>query len=127
MCCRHPFTKRFLLVLAFFGCCRHGLGQSILPADSQSTTFPLLLSKDTAVRPRFKRATLQLGLAEVIPFAVDRYIRNVDYAHISFGTVGHNLMPSSWSWDDDDFGNNQFAHPIMGASFSVPLIIGEAF
>jgi len=72
---------------------------------------------DTTIRPRFKRAAFQLGLAELIPFTVDRYIRNVDYAHISFGSVGHNLMPSSWSWDDDAFGTNQFAHPYHGSQF----------
>lgn len=108
---------RLFLLLALLACCRLGLGQSIFPADSQSTASSLHLPRDTSVRPRFKRAAFQLGLAELIPFTIDRYIRNVDYAHISFSTVGHNLMLSSWSWDDDAFGTNQFAHPYHGSQY----------
>lgn len=82
---------------------------------AQATT--LSYAKDTIIHPRFKRAAFQLALAEVIPFTVDRYIRNVDYAHISFSSIGHNLKPSSWSWDDDAFGTNQFAHPYHGSQY----------
>lgn len=80
------------------------LGRSSMPADTVS-------------RPRFGRAAFQFGLAEILPWTVDRYVRNVDYAHISLRTVGHNLLPSSWTWDDDAFGTNQFAHPYHGSLY----------
>lgn len=72
---------------------------------------------DTLLPRRFGRAAWQLGLGELIPWTVDRYLRNVDYARISFRTIGHNLKPSSWTWDDDAFGTNQFAHPYHGSLY----------
>jgi len=72
---------------------------------------------DTLPPHRFGRAAFQLALGELIPWTVDRYLRNVDYAHISFSTVGHNLQPSSWTWDNDPFGTNQFAHPYHGSLY----------
>ncbi|MCQ6958719.1 DUF3943 domain-containing protein [Mucilaginibacter aquariorum] len=72
---------------------------------------------DTPPPRRFGRAAFQLALGELIPWTVDRYVRNVDYARISFRTIGHNLQPSSWTWDDDAFGTNQFAHPYHGSLY----------
>lgn len=68
-------------------------------------------------RPRFGRAAIELGAAELTPFIIDRYIRNMDYAHISWQTVGHNLKPNSWAWDNDGFQTNQFGHPYHGSLF----------
>jgi hypothetical protein len=96
-----------------------------LPVLSQETFYPLKPSDSIAkipLRPsmakkRFGRAAWQFGLAEMVPFVIDRYVRNVDYAQISFETVGHNIKPSSWEWDNDEFGTNQFAHPYHGSLF----------
>lgn len=85
--------------------------------NSSGQPGPPAIRPDTLLHPHFKRAAFQLGLAELLPFTVDRFIRNVDYAHISFQSVGHNLQPSSWSWDDDAFGTNQFAHPYHGSQY----------
>jgi len=76
------------------------------------------LRRDTMLnRPRFGRAAIELGAAELTPFIIDRYIRNMDYAHISWQTVGHNLKPNSWAWDNDGFQTNQFGHPYHGSLF----------
>ncbi|GAA4322228.1 hypothetical protein GCM10023149_22430 [Mucilaginibacter gynuensis] len=74
--------------------------------------------KDTSVvKKHFGRAAFELGLAEVIPWTYDRYVAQVDYAKISWKTVGHNIKPGSWSWDNDPFQTNQFGHPYHGSQF----------
>ena len=45
--------------------------------------------------------------------ATNRYIRDVDYAKISFNSIEHNLL-NSWVWDDDNFEVNQIGHPYQG-------------
>ncbi|HVW59221.1 MAG TPA: DUF3943 domain-containing protein [Puia sp.] len=71
---------------------------------------------DTTVSSRsFGRAALVLSLGEAVPFLFDRYITRKDYAMISFQTLGHNLRPSSWAWDDDGFQTNEIGHPFHGS------------
>jgi len=70
-----------------------------------------------AFKKNFRRASLELGLTEALPFLFDRYIAKKDYAKISFGTLGHNLKPSSWTWDNDGFQTNQIGHPFHGSLF----------
>lgn len=66
---------------------------------------------------RFGKAVLLLGLSETCPFLFDRYVAGKDYARISFGSVGNNLKPSSWEWDDDPFQTNEIGHPFHGSIF----------
>ncbi|MCC8425860.1 DUF3943 domain-containing protein [Mucilaginibacter sp. UR6-11] len=83
--------------------------------------------KDTLPKParrglhggnkKFGRAAIELGAAEVLPWAFDKFLKKADYADISFKTVGHNLNPGSWTWDDDNFQTNQFGHPFHGSQF----------
>ncbi|MDR3716397.1 MAG: DUF3943 domain-containing protein [Puia sp.] len=73
--------------------------------------------RDTLPRKRFGRAAGELMLAEITPWLFDRYLRNEDYAHISFQTLGYNIKPSSWTWDNDPFVTNQFGHPYHGSLF----------
>lgn len=73
--------------------------------------------RDTLIKKRFGRAAGELMLAEFIPWTFDRYITKVDYAKISWKTVGHNLKPNSWTWDNDPFQTNQFGHPYHGSQF----------
>jgi len=73
---------------------------------------------DSSLRTRhFQRAATTLLLAEAVPFLFDRYVANKDYARISFSTIGYNLKPSSWTWDDDGFQTNQIGHPFHGSLF----------
>ncbi|MBN2790404.1 MAG: DUF3943 domain-containing protein [Candidatus Delongbacteria bacterium] len=48
--------------------------------------------------------------------ATNRYIRNADYAKISFSTIETNLK-SPWVWDDDNFAVNQIGHPYQGSLY----------
>jgi hypothetical protein len=56
-----------------------------------------------------------LLLAELTPFAFDRYIFRKDYARISWESTGHNLNPTNWQWDYDGFQTNQIGHPYHGS------------
>jgi hypothetical protein len=96
----------YLLIL----CCFYGLTRSHGQQPSLRT--------DSAIRTHyFQRAATTLLLAEATPYLFDRYIANKDYAHISFSTIGYNLKPSSWTWDDDGFQTNQIGHPLHGSLF----------
>jgi len=66
---------------------------------------------------KLTQSTGRLLLCELTPLAVDRYIRHMDYANISFQTIGNNVKLQSWGWDDDGFTTNQFGHPYHGSSF----------
>jgi hypothetical protein len=68
-------------------------------------------------KKRFGRAVMELGLDEVLVWSLDRYVRNEDYAKISFKTVAQNLNPGSWAWDNDEFQTNQFGHPYHGSYY----------
>src|SRR3569833_2100563 len=41
-------------------------------------------------KKHFGRAVTELEVAEIVPWTIDRYIRKMDYAKISFKTVGNN-------------------------------------
>ncbi|SDP23642.1 protein of unknown function [Mucilaginibacter sp. OK268] len=73
--------------------------------------------KDTLIKKKFGRAVGELLIAELTPWIFDRYVAQKDYARISWKTVGHNLNPGSWTWDNDPFQTNQFGHPYHGSLF----------
>src|ERR1700742_4824884 len=68
-------------------------------------------------KKNFGNAALDFGLAELTPWVFDRYVTKKDYARISWKTVGHNLNPGSWEFDNDPFQTNQFGHPYHGSNF----------
>ena len=72
---------------------------------------------ETASKKRFWRASGELMLAQIIPWSYNRYVRHAEFAKISFKSIGHNLKPSSWTWDDNNFVTNQFAHPYQGSLY----------
>ena len=73
---------------------------------------------DTSLlKKNFGHAALQFGLAEVVVQSFDQYITKKDYAQISFKTIGHNLNPGSWQFDNDPLQTNQFGHPYHGSYF----------
>lgn len=69
------------------------------------------------MRKRFGRAAGELLIAQVVPFTYNRFIANTDFSHISFKSIGHNLNPTSWTWDSDIFRTNQFGHPYQGSLY----------
>ena len=109
-----PFMARVCFMLIFLFLSLGGRGQSSIIIGNQADHSA---STDSIFRPNFRRAAIQFTLAEVLPFVVDRYIRNEDFAQISFSSVAHNSSPSSWTWDDDAFGTNQFGHPYHGSQY----------
>lgn len=69
------------------------------------------------LKKNFKTAASQLLLAEIVPWSFDKYVAKMQYASISMESTNYNLNPNSWTWDDDDFGTNQFGHPYHGSAF----------
>ncbi|HTL10291.1 MAG TPA: DUF3943 domain-containing protein [Chitinophagaceae bacterium] len=65
----------------------------------------------------FVGSSATLLLAEVLPWAVDRYVRKMDYAYISWQTLQSNSKLANWRWDGDGFTTNQFGHPYHGSIF----------
>lgn len=65
-------------------------------------------------KKRFGRASIELMTAQLIPWSYNYFVRDADFARITFKSIGHNLKPSSWTWDDNAFNTNQFAHPYHG-------------
>jgi hypothetical protein len=78
---------------------------------------PVAIPDTLLIKKRFSHAALQFGLAELVPQVFDQYIAKKDYAKISFKTIGHNLNPGSWRFDNDPLQTNQFGHPYHGSYF----------
>lgn len=75
------------------------------------TSFP----DDTLkIKKRFWRAAGELMLTEVVPWSYNYFIRDAEFAKISWESIGHNLQFKNWEWDDNSFTTNQFAHPYHG-------------
>lgn len=94
-----------------------GIGQPLamdtMPKRALKTDLPDTITH----QKKFAKAAGFLVLMEVLPWTFDKFIKNADYAQISFKTVGHNLNPGSWAFDNDPFGTNQFGHPYHGSYF----------
>jgi hypothetical protein len=65
-------------------------------------------------RKHFSRGLKELFAAQLLPWSYNRYVRKAEFAKISFGSIGTNLKPSSWQWDDNKFINNHISHPYHG-------------
>ncbi len=68
-------------------------------------------------RRQFWPAAGMLMAAEITPWVVDRYIRQMDYARLTWKSTAYNLSLSHWEWDGDGFTTNQFGHPYHGSLF----------
>lgn len=106
---------------------------TVAPLHAQVTDSTVIKTNDTAVarvdnitrkdsilyytkppKKRFWRAAGELMLVQVIPWSVNYFIRDADFAHISWQSISYNLDLSHWEWDDNKFTTNQFAHPYQG-------------
>ncbi|MFT3679091.1 MAG: DUF3943 domain-containing protein [Ferruginibacter sp.] len=83
-------------------------GAQISPADS------IIIPADTIYTKKFTRAATQLMTVQALPWSWNYFVRNAKFAKINFKSIGENLKPSSWEWDDNNFKTNQFAHPYHG-------------
>jgi hypothetical protein len=87
----------------------------ILVVQISTDTTPKKATKDsTIIKKRFWRASGEFMLAQILPWSYNYFIRDADFAHITFASIGHNLKLSSWEWDDNNFTTNQIAHPYQG-------------
>ena len=68
-------------------------------------------------KKRLGRAAIELGIAELTPWTIDKYIRKVDYTSITWQTTARNLKLRNWAWDNDNFQTNQFGHPYHGSFY----------
>lgn len=92
---------------------------SIASYRSSLSHFKQLTSSDSlidtlVIKKKFWRASGELMLVQVLPWAFNYYVRDAEFAHISWESIKYNLEFSSWEWDDNSFTTNQFAHPYHG-------------
>lgn len=92
------------------------LSASLQSAHSDSISSPDTNSFVQQQSPRWWRAAGQvLGLNAGFQLA-DRYLLDLDYAHISGKTITDNFK-YGWVWDNDDFIINQIGHPYQGSLY----------
>jgi len=65
---------------------------------------------------RFWVAAGELMVVQLIPFTVNRFVRNAKWARISLDSWEENLE-NPWVFDNDAFVNNQFSHPYHGSLY----------
>lgn len=81
-------------------------------ADVQSPQCP-----DCEPRPKqFWRASGELFVDWWVPWAVNYYVRDAEFAHVTPQSWWDNIT-GPWVWDDNNFQTNQFAHPMHGAFY----------
>src|SRR3954462_12090291 len=69
------------------------------------------------MKKKFWRSSGLLMLTQLIPWSYNFFIRDAEFAKVTFESIGHNLKFSSWQWDDNNFKTNQFAHPYHGSMY----------
>lgn len=55
----------------------------------------------------------EILLVNIVPWAVNEYIRNANFSQINPRSWYDNLT-GGWEWDDNNFSTNMFAHPFHG-------------
>ncbi len=81
-------------------------------AEEYTSTLPAI-----PLKKRFWRAAGEWTMMQLLPWASNRYIRKALFAKISIKSIGHNLNPKNFEWDDNKFFNNQFSHPYQGSLY----------
>lgn len=72
---------------------------------------------DCDPRPKhFLRASGELFVVWFVPWAVNYYVRDAQFAHVSLNSWWDNIT-GQWVYDDNTFQTNQFAHPLHGAFY----------
>ncbi|MCD0488070.1 DUF3943 domain-containing protein [Pedobacter sp. MC2016-14] len=74
------------------------------------------MSTDTTFVPkkRFGRAVTELFVVQLIPWSYNKFVTKADFATLDIKSIGNNLNPKNWEWDDNSFKTNQFGHPYHG-------------
>jgi hypothetical protein len=80
------------------------------------------------IKQRTVRAAGMLLLSDLVPWTYDKYVAGANSADVNFRSLGRNLNPGNWNWDDGNFPTNQFAHPYHGSiSFNAYRSNGYSF
>lgn len=83
---------------------------------------PVAISSDTLPCPdcnppkRFWMAAADLMLVQLLPWSLNYFISDQQWAKIGLQTWRNNLA-YPWVWDDNSFEINQFRHPAQGAAY----------
>lgn len=115
----HGVKKTLRLVLFMFILCHCApvFAQQVYPFFRTDTSVRVNFSDSKNRVKHFGRAAIEFGLMEVGIWSFDRYLKKAEYANISFKSLGYNLSPGHWAWDNDAFETNQFGHPYHGNFF----------
>jgi hypothetical protein len=65
---------------------------------------------------RFWLASAELMAVQLLPWSLNHFVRDAEWADISFKSWEDNLE-NPWQWDNNQFLNNQFSHPYHGAMY----------
>jgi uncharacterized protein DUF3943 len=65
---------------------------------------------------RFWAGFGELMAVQAVPWAYTKWVTHGEWSNISFRTWGDNLK-FAWQWDNNEFNNNQFAHPYHGSLY----------
>ncbi len=90
------------------------------PAVAASGPFVIgtdsLPCRDCDPPKRFWAGFGELMLVQFIPHAVNAYVRDAEWAQVSWQSIKNNVV-YPWQWDDNQFLNNQFSHPYHGSLY----------
>jgi Domain of unknown function (DUF3943) len=85
------------------------------PAAAQRLQSPQC--PDCEPRPKhFWRASAEVFVDMWVPWAVNYYIRDAEFAKVTPESWWDNIT-GKWVWDDNNFQTNQIAHPMHGAFY----------
>ena len=89
-----------------------------LKHDSYHNMYGDLLNDDPAYNKKYPIwiPAARVFLANGFTLAVDRFVSNYDFSHISTESWKHNIK-SGWEWDADRFGINFIGHPYSGNNY----------
>ena len=77
-------------------------------------TFPL---DSTIPRKRFWRASGELMIAQILPWAYNYFKRDADFARVTWESIWYNMQFENWEWDDNTFRTNQLDHSYQGSYY----------
>ena len=91
-------------------------GATVLHSAATAVGVDTLPCPDCNPPKRFWAAGGELMIAQAVPWAFTRFVRNGEWSRLSITSWLDNLK-FSWQWDNNDFSNNQFSHPYHGSMY----------
>ena len=92
------------------------LGAASAPGDLPAARRDTLPCPQCDPPKTFWMGLGNLMVVQLIPFGVSNFITNEEWAKVGPQTWKNNFT-YPWQWDDNDFQNNQFAHPYQGSAY----------